>query len=269
MKRLCILVGLLSLASTALATTDSQALDFEASNAQRVEFPNGTGDSDKRPGIALWAKFESAGADMCFLGGRYYGRELCFLWDYDAGGSYLKLKTNNGGTQQVHASTVAWTPDLDTWYCLIVTGGDGTVKFWVNGALQDTLTGRTTGVYLSTLALNVGQMSDEYGYSMPFDGCIAGIGVWFASSGTFAAGDITTIYNSGTAACNTWDFATGMGSPTHLFTFEEGSGTTTDDRKDADNGTLTGTTGTPAWVAYDAPAPEAGDNIDWWNRRRH
>lgn len=127
---------------------------FINSNGNFVFGPAGGGDFT----IDFWVKFSSLpGVSMTLIGTYYISNNTGWQFTYQTGPNGLHLWANT------IASTVAWTPTLNTWYHVAFERFHSSVNAFVNGVLLGTL---TDGSFTSGTSLVVGANANStYGFN--------------------------------------------------------------------------------------------------------
>jgi hypothetical protein len=85
-----------------------------------------------------------------------------FIYLYNAAGTYqLYLTYSTNGTSNTNLG-VNWTPNVGQWYHIAVTRSSGTVKLWVNGVSDGTITDADDYSASGKLAIGISHSSEYF-----------------------------------------------------------------------------------------------------------
>ena len=198
----------------------------------KMTFTETTFDTDGNITFAFWFKANAVPADSDYHG--VFGRGFnfqAFIRIGNDGSITIESNTNHDTAQ---TSTAGWPKDTN-WHHYAFTIASGTVIIYVDGVSKAGV--MTSNSLEDDTTLNqLGQVGTQA--SSKLDGKLYQVAIW---SGTLAANEVSSIYNSGTPIAleeDSGDYSSSS-SLIHHWKFDEGSGTSCADSAGSLTGTLT------------------------------
>ena len=160
-------------------------IDLNANNS----FGFGTGDFT----ISMWLYREASSYSFPYIldfreSTSAYNQNRLAIYYQESNG---KLRCYINGSDVLNGSTGAALP-LNQWFNLILTRSSGTLSYYVNGSVDQSVSNSTN--LLSTNQANLGRRYDNDRY---FNGKISNLAIWNSS-----AANIANIYNNGSPQTN-------------------------------------------------------------------
>jgi hypothetical protein len=187
--------------ATGKNATTGTASQFTAASTQSLSVADNTETSPTGDmSVATWIYLDSAVTGRQVLCGKdasQPNRSYAFNLQESTGDNFEVLLSTNGqnaGTNN-YRTNAGMTFSTSTWYHVVMAynSGAGTIACYVNGALQVTITGTSSGIYDSTAAFYIARWQDASAY---FDGRM---NQFLLYKKLLTADDAANLWNSGNA----------------------------------------------------------------------
>ena len=119
-----------------------------------------------------------------------YGQVLMGQYNYGPGFNMYLLNGNINIDDYTRDFGISYPFTTNSWQHIVVTTSSGTIKLFVNGILQSSVSD-----YLGNIpCLSIGAEVREGNLNGPFNGSIDAVGVW---NRALSEGEVSALYNSG------------------------------------------------------------------------